>query len=113
MFPLYATPGSNGAAAQSPTNWLIQLFPFIIIFVIFYFLIIMPARKKQKQHQNMIAALKGGERVITSGGIYGTVTRVMEDRIEIEVSKNTTIQVTKPSIAAVIDPQGRGSDTKD
>lgn len=102
----------QAVGGQQP-SMLTALFPFIIIFVIFYFLIIMPARKKQKQHQNMIAALKGGERVITSGGIYGTVTRVMEDRIEIKVDKNTTIQVTKPSIAAVIDPQGQESDTKD
>jgi preprotein translocase subunit YajC len=105
--------GQAAAGGGQQPSMLTALFPFIIIFVIFYFLIIMPARKKQKQHQNMIAGLKGGERVITSGGIYGTVTRVMEDRIEIEVSKNTTIQVTKPSIAAIIDPQGRGSDTKD
>lgn len=105
--------GQAAAGGGQQPSMLTALFPFIIIFVIFYFLIIMPARKKQKQHQNMIAALKGGERVITSGGIYGTVTRVMEDRIEIEVGRNTTIQVTKPSIAAIIDPQGQGSDTKD
>lgn len=92
---------------------LTALFPFIIIFVIFYFLIIMPARKKQKQHQKMLDALKGGERIITSGGIYGTVARVLGDRIEIKIDKNTTIQVTKPSIAAVIDLQGQESDTKE
>jgi preprotein translocase subunit YajC len=85
---------------------LTALLPFIIIFVIFYFIIIMPARKKQKMHQSMIASLKGGERIITTGGIYGTVSRVMEDRIEITVDKNTKLQVTKPSISAVIEPQG-------
>lgn len=94
-------------------NMFTALLPIIIIFVIFYFLLILPARKKQKQHQNMIAALKGGERVITSGGIYGTVTRVMEDRVEIKIDKNTNIQVTKPSIAAIIDQQGQESETKD
>ena len=55
---------------------LVQLIPFVVIFAIFYLLIIMPARKKQKQHQNMINSLKGGERIITAGGIYGTITRV-------------------------------------
>lgn len=101
------------AAGGGQPNMLTAFLPFIIIVVIFYFLIIMPARRKQKQHQNMIASLKGGERVVTSGGIYGIVTRVMEDRIEIRVDKNTNIQVTKPSIAAIIDPEGRESESKD
>jgi preprotein translocase subunit YajC len=103
MFFLYGQAGSGGAGQPS---MLTALLPFIIIFVIFYFIIIMPARKKQKMHQSMIASLKGGERIITTGGIYGTVSRVMEDRIEITVDKNTKLQVTKPSISAVIEPQG-------
>jgi preprotein translocase subunit YajC len=100
---LFAQSGTGG---QQP-NMLTALFPFIIIFVIFYFLIIMPARKKQKQHQSLISSLQGGERVITSGGIYGTVGRVMEDRIEVKIDKNTTIQVTKQSISAVLSPEGQ------
>lgn len=84
-------------------NMLVQLIPFVIIFVIFYLLIIMPARKKQKQHQSMIASLKGGERVITAGGIYGTVSRVMDDRFEIQVDGNTKLQITKSSISAVLE----------
>jgi preprotein translocase subunit YajC len=99
---LYGQAAGGGAGQPS---MLTALLPFIIIFVIFYFIIIMPARKKQKMHQNLIASLKGGERIITTGGIYGTVSRVMEDRIEITVDKNTKLQVTKPSISAVIDPQ--------
>jgi len=93
---------SGGAAQPSMFGALI---PFIIIFVIFYFLIIMPARKKQKSHQQLLSSLKGGERVITAGGIFGTVTRVMDDRIELEVDKSTKIQVAKSSISSVIDPQ--------
>jgi len=83
-----------------------MLFPFILIFVIFYFVLILPAKKKQKNHQSMLSALKGGERVVTSGGIYGTVTRVMEDRFEIEVDKNTKLQITKSSVSGVIEPGG-------
>ena len=82
---------------------LVSMIPFVVIFAIFYLLIIMPARKKQKQHQNMINALKGGERVITSGGIYGTVNRVMDDRFEIQVDANTRIQITKGSISGIVD----------
>jgi preprotein translocase subunit YajC len=84
---------------------LVQLIPFVVIFVIFYLLIIMPARKKQKQHQSMIQALKGGERVVTAGGIYGTVTRVMDDRFEVQVDdgNRTKIQVAKGSISGIVE----------
>ncbi len=90
----------NGA---TQSNMLVQLIPFVVIFVIFYLLIIMPARKKQKQHQNMISSLKGGERVITAGGVFGTVTRVMDDRFEIQVDSNTRLQVAKGSISSVLE----------
>jgi preprotein translocase subunit YajC len=93
----------NGA---TQTNMLVQLIPFVVIFAIFYLLIILPARKKQKQHQNLIASLKGGERVITAGGVYGTVSRVMDDRFEIQVDTNTRIQIAKSSISGVVDPTG-------
>ena len=88
------------------------LLPFILIFVIFYLIIIMPAKKKQKQHQALINDLKGGERVVTSGGIYGTVSRVLEDRFEIQVDKNTKLQISKSAVSAVIEPQGGGAPQK-
>jgi preprotein translocase subunit YajC len=87
-------------------NMLVQLIPFVVIFGIFYLLIIMPARKKQKQHQNMINSLKGGERIITAGGVYGTVTRVMDDRFVIQVDGNTKIEITKGSISTVLEMGG-------
>lgn len=90
---------ANGAA---PSNMLIQLIPFVVIFAIFYLLIIMPARKKQKQHQSMVDSLKGGERVIIAGGIYGTVSRVLGDRFEIQVADNTRIQVVKNAVSNVL-----------
>ncbi len=94
-----------GDAGQQP-SMISALIPFVIIFVIFYFLIIMPSRKKQKRHQELIGSLKGGERIVTAGGIFGTVTRVLEDRIEIEIGKNNKIQITKTSISAVIPAGG-------
>jgi preprotein translocase subunit YajC len=87
-------------------NMLVQLIPFVVIFGIFYLLIIMPARKKQKQHQNMINSLKGGERIITAGGVYGTVTRVLDDRFVIQVDGNTKIEITKGSISTVLEMGG-------
>jgi preprotein translocase subunit YajC len=99
---LYAQ-ASGGAGQPSMFSALI---PFIIIFVIFYFLIIMPARKKQKNHQQLIGGLKGGERVVTAGGIYGTVTRVLDDRVEVEVDKNTKLQIAKSSISGIVQQGG-------
>jgi preprotein translocase subunit YajC len=93
----------NGAPQS---NMLVQLIPFVVIFAIFYLLIIMPARKKQKQHQNMINSLRGGERIITAGGIYGTISRVLDDRIVIQVDGNTKLEITKASIAQVLDIGG-------
>ena len=94
--------GQTAGGAAQP-NMLVSLLPFVVIFVIFYLLIILPARKKQKQHQNLISSLKGGERVLTAGGIYGTVNSVLDDRFEIQVDANTRIQVAKGSISGVID----------
>ncbi|MEN8152525.1 MAG: preprotein translocase subunit YajC [Acidobacteriota bacterium] len=100
-----------GGAAQQP-SMISALIPFVIIFVIFYFLIIMPSRKKQKQHQSLVDSLKGGERIITAGGIFGTVTRVMDDRIEVEIDKNTRIQIAKSSISSVVQPDSGETKTK-
>ncbi len=97
-----AAGGGGGGQAGPMSGFPILL--FIAIFAIFYFIIIMPARKKQKQHQAMVSNLKGGERVVTAGGIYGTVTRVLEDRFEIEVDKGTKLQIAKGSISGVIQP---------
>jgi preprotein translocase subunit YajC len=97
----------QAAGGGQPTGSMFgPLIMFALIFVIFYFIIIMPARKKQKQHQNLINSLKGGERIITAGGIYGTISRVMDDRFEVQVDKNTKVMITKSSIAAVIPPEG-------
>lgn len=99
-----AAAAGGGGAGQAPGSPFGMFIPFILIFVVFYFLIIMPARKKQKQHQSLISSLKVGERVVTTGGIYGTVTRVLEDRFEIEVDKGTRLQIAKGSVSSVIPP---------
>jgi len=96
----------QSTSGAPPQSMLISLIPFVVIFGIFYLLIIMPARKKQKQHQNMITSLRGGERIITAGGIFGTVSRVMDDRFEIQVDGNTKLQITKSSVASVLEMGG-------
>ena len=80
-----------------------QFIPLILIFVIFYFFLIRPQQKRAKDHLNMVAALKRGDEVITSGGIIGTVDRVMEDdRIEIVLCDNVKVQVIKSTITSLL-----------
>ena len=84
-----------------------QFIPLILIFVIFYFFLIRPQQKKIKEHKFMVAALKRGDEVVTSGGIVGRVERVLEDdKIEVSISENVTVQVVKSTIQSLtIKPQ--------
>ena len=73
-----------------------QFIPLILIFVIFYFFLIRPQQKKVKEHKLMVENLKRGDKVVTSGGIVGTVERVMEnDKAEIEISENVKVEIVK------------------
>ena len=73
-----------------------QLIPLILIFVIFYFFLIRPQQKKVKEHKVMVEGLKRGDKVITSGGIVGTVERIIEnDRAEILIADNVKVEVIK------------------
>jgi preprotein translocase subunit YajC len=80
---------------------LLQLVPFIFIFVIFYFMLIMPQRKQQKEHQKMIANLKKNDDVVTSSGIHGTIVNVKDTTVILRVDENVKIEMEKVSIAAL------------
>ena len=84
--------------------------PLILIFVVFYFLLIRPQQKKVKLHKEMISKLKRGDDIITAGGIYCKVSRIIdENKIEAEISNNVKIVISKPTITSVIN---NSSDTK-
>jgi preprotein translocase subunit YajC len=83
-------------------SFITALFPFILVFVIFYLLIIMPSRRKQKRHQEMVGQLKSGDKVITTGGIHGTVMGVQADKIEIKISANVKVDITKNAVAVIV-----------
>ena len=73
-----------------------QFVPLILIFVIFYFFLIRPQQKKAKEHKNMVKAIKRGDKIITSGGIFATVERVMDnDKVEVSISDNVNIELVK------------------
>ena len=73
-----------------------QFIPLILIFVIFYFFLIRPQQKKVKEHKTMVESLKRGDKVITSGGITGTVERLIDnDKVEVEIADNVKVEIVK------------------
>ena len=86
-----------------------QFIPLILIFVIFYFFLIRPQQKKVKEHKLMVAALKRGDQVVTSGGLVGKIERVLgDDKVDVSISENVTVQVIQSTIQSLL----RKSDTK-
>jgi|TARA_B100000902_G_C26612025_1_gene575582 preprotein translocase subunit YajC len=80
-----------------------QFIPLILIFIIFYFFLIRPQQKRVKDHKVMVESLKRGDEVITSGGIIGTVEKVMEDdRIEVLIGENTNVQIIRSTITSLL-----------
>jgi preprotein translocase subunit YajC len=79
--------------------------PFILIIVVIYFFMIRPQSKKAKQHQQLLSALKKGDKVVTIGGIHGTVVEVREKTFLVKVSPNTDIEFIKSSVAEVVQDQ--------
>ena len=80
-----------------------QFIQLILIFVIFYFFLIRPQQKKVKEHRLMVAALKRGDQVVTSGGIVGKIERVLgDDKVDILISENVTVQVVQSTIQALV-----------
>ncbi len=73
-----------------------QFIPLILIFVIFYFFLIRPQQKKVKEHKAMVEALKRGDKVITSGGITGTVERIIDnEKVEVEIAENVKVEIVR------------------
>jgi len=96
---LIQTAHAQGAEPASPFG---MLLPMIVIFAAFYFLLIRPQQKKQKQHTALVAALKEGDEVLTAGGILGKITGVSEHYVIIKIAENTEIKMQKSSVAQVV-----------
>jgi len=88
---------------QSSSGMLMQLLPLILIFVVFYFLIIRPQQKRQKDHALMVAELKKGDKIITSGGLIALVVKPEEDFIKIELNDNTLVKLDKAFVAKKVE----------
>jgi preprotein translocase subunit YajC len=92
----YPTTEGEGSSSTSTIYMIVFL---VLIFAMFYFLMIRPQRKRQKEHQRMMEELRKGDRVITAGGIYGVIENVSEDTIVIKVESGATLRLAKGSVA--------------
>lgn len=94
---------SNG---QAPAGGILSfIMPLFIIIIIFYFLLWMPQKKKQREHNEMVKSLKKGDRVITTGGIYGTITKVKTNYLEIEVEDKIHLRVKRSAVSGLRTPE--------
>ncbi len=94
---------TGGAPAQNPTiGFLLMLLQFAPIILIFYFLVLRPQQQKQKQTEKMIKALKKGDRVLTSGGIFGTVIGIDDQKAVLRIADETKVEFAKSAIVQVL-----------
>lgn len=89
-------------------NPIVNLFPLILIFIIFYFLLIRPQKTKEKQHQKMLSNLGKNEDVVTTGGIHGTIVNVKEKTVTLRIDENVKIEIEKNCVAYIKKPQSNG-----
>ena len=90
----------DGGAADGPSG-LLSLVPFLLIFVIFYFLLILPQQRKQKEHKKMLEALKKGDKIITSSGIWGTITRLEKEVATVQIDDTTRVKIQRENITKI------------
>jgi preprotein translocase subunit YajC len=97
------------AYAQSPggsmfdQTAMVQFLPLVLIFVVFYFLLIRPQQKKQKDHRSMLDTLRRGDRIVTGGGIVGTVSKVVSpEEVEVDIAQNVRVRIVRSTISSVL-----------
>lgn len=87
--------------AQAPPEggWIVQILPFVLIFVVFWFLVIRPQQKRHKEHQAFLDALKKGDKVITSGGLFGTIESVDDQIVKLRINRDNKVKVLRSEIS--------------
>jgi preprotein translocase subunit YajC len=109
---MFAAPMFAMGAAPEGSSLLVQFVPLVLVVGIFYFIILLPMKRKQQKVQEFLDNLKVGDRVVTTGGMYGQVTRLGEQSIQLQIADKIRIEVAKASIggyqgkAPVVEPQG-------
>jgi preprotein translocase subunit YajC len=90
------------AAPQGQGDPLMSFLPLIFIFVVFYFLLIRPQQKRMKEHREMLSNIRRGDRVVTGGGIIGTVTKAGDDELTVEIGENVKVKVVRSTVQTVL-----------
>ena len=90
------------AGGNSTAAFLIQIAPIAAIFLVFYFLVIAPASKQKKKTQEMLSSLKKGDRVVTSGGIYGTIQGVEAEVVYLKIADNVKVKVSRAAVTSIV-----------
>jgi len=104
-------PAAEGA--QGGAGGFMTFLPFVAIIAIFYFLIIRPQNKKQKETQKMLAALKKGDKIVTIGGIHGTIQSVREQSVVVKVDEDTKIEFSRSAISSIVSPAKEDKEDKE
>ncbi|MEQ9488685.1 MAG: preprotein translocase subunit YajC [Alphaproteobacteria bacterium] len=111
MFVSTAWAQDAAGGAGGGGDMLVTFLPLILIFAIFYFLLIRPQQKKQKEHQAKLKAVRRGDRVLTGGGIYGSVTKVIDDNeVQVEIAEGVRVRC---SVATLMDVMAKGQPVKE
>src|SRR5256885_15819411 len=97
MFAVFGWVLALGVSPDGGSPWL-QLVPFALVLGIFYFIILLPMKRKQQKVQDFLDALKVGDRVVTTGGIYGLVTRLNEQSVQLQIADKVKIEVAKSAV---------------
>jgi len=107
------SPAYAQAAGGSSTSSIMQMAPLALIFVVFYFFLIRPQQKKAKETKAMLEAIRRGDRVVTGGGIIGTVAKVNNDEVLIDIADNTRVRVVRSTIVNVLAKTAPAAGSKD
>jgi preprotein translocase subunit YajC len=108
---MFISPAFAQGATAGGSDMIVSLLPFVAIFVIMYFLILRPQQKKAKQHQDMVKNVRRGDNVVTSGGLIGKVTKVVDDdQLEVEIADGVRVRQLKSMVAEV---RAKGEPVKD
>jgi preprotein translocase subunit YajC len=104
--------GQSGAGGQGAGSGFTAFIPLVLMFVIFYFLLIRPQQKKAKEQREMITNLKKGERIVTSGGLYGRITGMDDATLTVEISDKVRVKIARGNVSSVIRPTSQSPSAK-
>ena len=113
MFPFESVAYAQSAGEASSQSAFFQFIPLVLILGVFWFLIIRPQQKKQKAHQRMVDNLNKGDKVVTNGGIFGTIVKVGDDRITLEIASKVQINIERQQVSRMDKKSGVNKDDEE